>query len=621
MSRVRRLDEVLVNQIAAGEVIERPAAVVKELVENALDAGATAITVTLRDGGRELIRVTDDGHGMDRDDALLCLERHATSKIRTLQDLSEVASLGFRGEAIPSIASVSRFQILTRPHGDEVGTRVSVEGGGAPQITETGCAPGTEIEARALFFNVPVRRGFLRTGPTELGHCVESLTRLALCRPEVDFQLFHGDQRALTAPRAADRAQRIRDLLGRHAEGQLAVSFERGGLVVEGFIAPIGVHRPSAAGTQYVYVNGRYVRDVVLKKAVQEAYRGLVPRGRHPVVVLEIRLDPLLVDVNVHPSKIEVRFKDPGGVQRTVAEGLRQVLREGTPQPVALSPAPRPARPAPPTPTVAAHPSEDPRFAGGWEAPLPVSPPPPAPATPPVAAPREPWIPPTATRPTLPTEASPAPELPLSPRSTPLALPLPQRPELVAAPPLPGPAIRYRDLAVIGRLGDGLLLCDRGGDLILVDLVRARTLALMANMRRDGQASRRLAAPAQAELLRLEAGALADGADRLSGLGLSAEPLSATAALLHRVPMAIASVDGAALLQALGRALLKGQDDEALREVVAHHAAQRLPPPSSPVDLRSLLATLDEIDAPPERLIAAIRADELRRRLQRGDLP
>ncbi|MCO4745412.1 MAG: ATP-binding protein, partial [Proteobacteria bacterium] len=198
---VRLLDEGLINQIAAGEVVERPASVVKELVENALDAGATAIDIELKSGGRTLISVLDDGVGMSRDDAMMSLERHATSKIRTADDLATVGSLGFRGEAVPSIASISRFEMLTRPHDEEVGTRIRIEGGELRDVRDAGCAPGTEIRVRNLFFNVPVRRRFLRTPGTEVSHCLDAVTREAMAHPEVGFSVRHDGRTVLETPK------------------------------------------------------------------------------------------------------------------------------------------------------------------------------------------------------------------------------------------------------------------------------------------------------------------------------------------------------------------------------------------------------------------------------------
>ena len=276
---VRLLEDALIDQIAAGEVVERPASVVKELVENSLDAGAVTLRIRLEEGGRSLIRITDDGHGMDEHDAVLCLERHATSKIRSLEDLVHVRSLGFRGEAIPSIASVSRFELQTRRAEDPAGVKVSVEGGVLRGVSQVGCAPGTRVTVRSLFYNLPVRRAFLRTAPTELGHCLDAVVREILTRPQVDVLVSHGSHEVLRAPSAPDLHSRARALLGKVAEGLREVSFEDRGIAVSGLISPVGVHQGSNRGV-HLYVNGRHVRDPVLRRALREAYQGIVPRGR-----------------------------------------------------------------------------------------------------------------------------------------------------------------------------------------------------------------------------------------------------------------------------------------------------------------------------------------------------
>ena len=246
MGNIRILEDRLINQIAAGEVIERPSAALKELVENSLDAGSTRIHVQLEAGGRKLIRVVDNGRGMDDADALMCLERHGTSKIRGEEDLFRVASLGFRGEALPSIASVSRFELLTRPKDAREGQRVVVEGGRLRLREPAGCPEGTQISVRSLFYNVPVRRKFLRTVPTELGHCAEAIISQALIRPEVDWTLEHNGQVLVRAPVAETRQARAAELLKGHGRALFPVNFSAGDLEVEALISPVGVHQGAA---------------------------------------------------------------------------------------------------------------------------------------------------------------------------------------------------------------------------------------------------------------------------------------------------------------------------------------------------------------------------------------
>jgi DNA mismatch repair protein MutL len=323
---IRILEDRVVNQIAAGEVVERPASVVKELVENALDAGARLIRVDLKGGGAQSIRVRDDGIGMSRADATMCLERHATSKIRLAEDLVGVMSLGFRGEAIPSIAAVSRFELLTRPEESEVGTRVRVEGGRLEKIEAAGGPKGTRVTVNDLFFNLPARQKFLRTRQTELGHCTETVIRQLLNHPEVDLELNHEGRRLVRAPVHASLNARAAALLGATGRQLMPISLDVEGLSLEGLISPLGVHKGSARGSSYLYVNGRYVQDSLLRRAVSAAYQGLVPRGRYPVVVLRLKLPGEDVDVNVHPAKTEVRFRRARELAKTITEGLRTAL-------------------------------------------------------------------------------------------------------------------------------------------------------------------------------------------------------------------------------------------------------------------------------------------------------
>ena len=265
--------------------MERPASVIKELVENAIDSGADVVRVEIKGGGRSLIRVSDNGCGMDRQDATLCIERHATSKIRSDEDLFAVSTLGFRGEALPSIAAVGRFELRTKPDGADAGTRISVEGGRLVDLSDVGCPKGTDIALRSIFFNIPARRKFLRTAGTELSHCLEAVTRQMLCHPEIDIEVVHDGRTVLRGPTTQSLADRAADLLGPHGRALVPVQHTEGPLHVEALVSPVGVHRASSKGATYMYVNDRFVNDQVLRRAVREAYRGLVPKGRHPTVV------------------------------------------------------------------------------------------------------------------------------------------------------------------------------------------------------------------------------------------------------------------------------------------------------------------------------------------------
>jgi len=368
VNRIRLLPEQVANQIAAGEVIERPASVVKELVENALDAGAKKIAIEIQAGGRSLIRVTDDGTGMSRDDALLCLERHATSKIQKAEDLAAIATMGFRGEALPSIASVSRFSLTTRERdgGLPEGTQIVVSGGKIVEVKAAGSAPGTNVEVRQLFFNLPARRKFLRTEETEAAHIQHYLTLAALAFPEVAFT-FQKDGRAvwqLPAQKSGAAAssrlealrERLRALLG--DEKLLPVSFSaaldeenttpdepdifenalpdqpaesaspvarRASLTIWGFIGSPGVSRATRE-SQHLFVNRRPVENRGLNYALLEGYHTSLMKGRYPVCCLFLEIDPAAVDVNIHPAKREVKFHHEPEIRKFVAQAVRETL-------------------------------------------------------------------------------------------------------------------------------------------------------------------------------------------------------------------------------------------------------------------------------------------------------
>ena len=367
MNRIQLLSEQVANQIAAGEVVERPASVVKELVENSLDAGARKITVEIGAGGRSLIRVTDDGFGMSRDDALLCLERHATSKIQRAEDLASIATMGFRGEALPSIASVSRFTLTTRERESlsPEGTQIIVNGGTIAEVKAAGSAPGTSVEVRQLFFNLPARRKFLRTEETEAAHIQHYLTLAALAFPEVAFTFVKDGRNVWQLPAVKSGAaissriealrERLRALLGdekllpvnfsasldeeefprrmkrtflkprcrknRHLKSQIRKSQIR----IWGLIGSPGVSRATRDG-QFVFVNRRPVENRGVNYALIEGYHNSLMKGRYPVCCLFLEIDPAAVDVNIHPAKREVKFHREFEVRKFVAQAVRDAL-------------------------------------------------------------------------------------------------------------------------------------------------------------------------------------------------------------------------------------------------------------------------------------------------------
>jgi DNA mismatch repair protein MutL len=355
MGKIRVLSDQVANQIAAGEVVERPASVVKELLENSLDAGATRIRVEIEAGGRKLIRIVDNGHGMGRDDALLAFERHATSKLRSSDDLLSIATLGFRGEALPSIASVARVSLETRAAEDEVGTVMEIAGGNLLRVEDAGLPAGTTIAVRDLFFNTPARRKFLRAEQTELGHVAALVTHYALAHPEIHFELHSATQALLIAPAVANAGERLYQIFGRETFESLIpvaaeIDFSRAGLPEPppwkrgedyeppepGFVRLRGfVSKPELQklnrNSIYVFVNGRLIRDKVILHAFNEAYRNIIPPTSFPVVLLFLEMPPQEVDVNVHPAKTEVRFRQGSFVHDFVRDSVRTALMNARP--------------------------------------------------------------------------------------------------------------------------------------------------------------------------------------------------------------------------------------------------------------------------------------------------
>jgi DNA mismatch repair protein MutL len=366
MGRIRILSDQVANQIAAGEVVERPASVVKELLENSLDAGATRIRVEVEGGGRKLIRIVDNGHGMVKDDALLAFERHATSKLRTSDDLLSIATLGFRGEALPSIASVSRLKLETRASGiaagsgkdgeaDATGTVVEIAGGKIVRAEEAGLATGTTIEIRDLFFNTPARRKFLKSEQTELSHIAALVTHYALANPTKHFELHSATQALLVAPSVRDCQERLFQIFGRDTAALMIATtaemdFARAGLPepppwkrdadyeapAPGFLRITGfVSKPQLQklnrNSVYVFVNRRLIRDRLVLHALAEAYRNIIPPTSFPVVLMFLEMPPEEVDVNVHPAKTEVRFRQPGFVHDFIRDTVRATLMAARP--------------------------------------------------------------------------------------------------------------------------------------------------------------------------------------------------------------------------------------------------------------------------------------------------
>jgi DNA mismatch repair protein MutL len=355
MGRIRILSDLVANQIAAGEVVERPASVVKELLENSLDAGATRIRIEVEAGGRKLIRIADNGHGMVKDDALLAFERHATSKLRTSDDLLSIATLGFRGEALPSIASVSRLTLETRSPEDDAGTLVEIAGGNILRVEDAGLPAGTTITIRDLFFNTPARRKFLKSEQTELSHIAALVTHYALAHPTRHFELHSATQALLTAPAVGNSSDRLFQIFGKDTSSFMLpttaeLDFTRAGLPepppwkrepdytppdpgylrITGFVSKPELQKLNRNAI-YVFVNQRLIRDKLILHALSEAYRNIIPPTSYPVVLLFLEMPPQEVDVNVHPAKTEVRFRQPSFVHDFVRDTVRTTLMQARP--------------------------------------------------------------------------------------------------------------------------------------------------------------------------------------------------------------------------------------------------------------------------------------------------
>ena len=566
MGKIQVLSDVLASQVAAGEVVERPASVVKELIENSLDAGATQIAVLARRGGTALLRIVDNGVGMHRDDALMSLERHATSKLRTSADLTSILTKGFRGEALPSIASVSKFTLATREHAALTGTRVTVEGGTVLEVSDDGDAPGTSIEVRQLFYNVPARRKFLRAEDTEFSHIEQQVRVQALAHPEVGFSLTRDDRLLFHLPPGESLLGRISGLTGQELADRLlpVPRTTSGPITVSGYLGEAGLWRSNRA-LQFTFLNRRPVESIAFSQALRAGYGEALPRGQSPVTFLLIEIDPSEVDVNVHPAKREVRFRSSLAVQSALTEIIAATLRAGRPS---LSPAPRPSPGSPP-------PTPVPR----WTPPIIQPPLIPAHET---RALRHDWADPLSPVETSP-EAPPGPEQ-LRPEAGPL-----QAAESAPSPPAPpatAPAFHP-----IGLLGTAYLILESPEGLVLLDHRAAweRILYEESKARSATQpvASQALLAPLTIALSPREFDFLKPQLPALRRLGLGLEEFGQNTVLIDSLP-AFLRADGEipALLSALLDDLRHASDrtpqrqlgDAAIAAAVARQSARRQPP-------------------------------------------
>jgi len=595
MAAIQILPEPLVNQIAAGEVIERPASVVKELLENAVDAQASRIIVELEEAGRKLIRISDNGCGIPAAEAPLALATHATSKLRTVDDLEAVTTLGFRGEALASIASVADVRLVTRTANALEATEVTAGAGHIAPPRPTSGPVGTSIEVRNLFRYVPARRKVLKTDATEMGHVTEQITRLALAYPAVHFSVTHGGRTVYELPPTDSLRSRIAVFFGTEvAEGLLEVSSEEPAGRLWGFVGRPEIAR-SSAGAQYLFLNGRYVRDRSLLHALREAYRGLLEVRRQPVAFLFLAVPPDRADVNVHPTKIEVRLRDAHLLYgQTLATVRERLLGPGlTPH---LAP-PAPAAPAEtPSPQPAADPLREDRVrqavADFLRSPPPqaqghlnlhaAAPRPAAPAAPPSAPRAVPASPPPAPAPS----AAPPPDLAAAPRND--APPSDK-------PPPPLRAIQVHNTYLVAETPDGLLIVDQHA-------LHERVLfeELMRRLEAGPLEGQRLLVPVTVDLADREMAAVETHDDALRRLGIAVEPLGPRTVGIHAFPLLLGKADPEATLRdfltwaiACDRPPTARQVLEKLAHVAACRAAVKAGDPLKAEEMAAILAHRD----------------------------
>jgi DNA mismatch repair protein MutL len=561
--RVAILPDAVANQIAAGEVVERPASVVKELVENALDAGATRIRVELGDGGKSAITVSDDGWGMTRDDAILALDRHATSKIAAAADLVGVATFGFRGEALPAIASVSRLALLTC-EGEGEGTEVSVTGGRVDRVAAAPRQRGTTVSVRGLFFNTPARRKFLRSVSSEARAAWEAVSVLANAHPAVGFELTIDGVPRLQAPPEQDEVSRLAAVWGRDLVATLVpVSHAVGGVRVEGMVQRPADARPAGRRAQ-LYVNGRPFRDPFLVRAAEAGYRSAIAPGDRPSLLLKLTVAPQDVDVNVHPAKLEVRFRERLAVERAVEEAVREAL----------------GRPA---------------AAASLGAPVPT-----------------PWL------------RAAGVGQPLAPQETFLPLGEERTGDVPAGgPALPSQVVQLFNTYLAFEAQDGLVIVDQHSahERVLYE-------ATLAALERGGAASQRLLLPIPIDLTDEERDHVEAFAEHLSRVGYEVEPFGGRSVILRAVPAPHPRFDATACFRELVADLARGRFGgwanrlERFAATFACRAAVKAGTPLAPPEIRALLVALFRTELPPHDVhgratIVTLPLDEMERRFGR----
>ncbi|MCR9093801.1 MAG: DNA mismatch repair endonuclease MutL [bacterium] len=599
--RIRLLSDALVDQIAAGEVVERPASVVKELVENAIDAGATTIRVEVRDGGAALIAVTDDGVGMTPDELPMALQRHATSKLRSAADLMRIGSFGFRGEALPAIASVSRFRIVSRARDRAEGYEILIEGGEIKSERAAGGPVGTRIEVADLFASVPARRKFLKRAGTEWGHIADWLARLALVHPELHLEIQRDDRKATVWPTCRSLRDRIAMILpDEDAAALVEVEHDTPEAKVHAFVSTPERTRPNG-NALYLFVNGRPVRDRLLRGALIQAYRDLIPRGRFPVGVLYVEVPPATVDVNVHPAKWEVRFIDPQAVHRAIRHAVRDAMAKrswlgdmsapGKGPPVATGLGARATATTEPMftpqrsiPTTGAAETNDWVFARGDAS---------------VDRVAE-----TATSP-------PAFEAPTGGHSGSVLVVPGARSDESA------PVSSFGALSILGQLRASYILAETADGLMVIDQHAAHERILYENLRKGwlerGVARQGLLTPLTVELAPSAVAAIGEAPEIVARLGFEIEPFGDDAVLVRAIPAEISGQDVGELVTELASALddVEGGDEadenvvrwlpslDRLFATMACHSARRFGDRLPREEQEAILAGLDTIPWAP----------------------
>jgi DNA mismatch repair protein MutL len=558
VGRITRLPDDLANQIAAGEVVERPASVVKELVENAIDAQATRVSITVEYGGKKVIRVEDDGLGMDPADARLCLERHATSKIRRADDLGAIVTLGFRGEALPSIASVSHFRLRTRARGSDSGTEIRVNAGLVESVVEAGGPEGTMVEVADVFYNLPARRKFLKSDAAEAAQVSRFVTQLALCYPEVGFTLVSSGRKILAVPPVTNLPDRLYQIYG-DRQDLIPVEREFGGLRLHGFIAALAEQGP-VRGPQHVFVNRRIVKDRTIAHAILDAYSVATNKERSPEVHLFLEIAPDRVDVNVHPTKAEVRFREQSLIHETVRRALGDALGRGpAPELTLRTTDVVPGRPM--------QPSIPGALSGG-------------------SFPSR-WAPPTTASP---IEAG---------FSRPVATATQEQPPATGAAPAVRPMIalgQFRDTFIIAMDDEGLCIIDQ-------HVAHERVLfeRIMQKLSTESLESQRLLIPVVLEMPAAERAALVSKAEALARFGFEIEEFGGDSVKVSSVPALLPANECDAALRALADDL-EGLDrglriEDALKQIAATTACHAAVKAHYPLTLEKMHHILEELRA------------------------